>query len=36
MYGLHQFSKGGVKSKDSNSLEAALKELRKETVDRKQ
>ncbi len=31
MYGLHQSSEGEVESKDSNSLEAALKELKKET-----
>ena len=31
MYGLHQSPGGGVESKDSNSLEAALRELREET-----
>ncbi len=31
MYGLHQSPEGGVKPSDSNSLEAALKELREET-----
>ena len=31
MYGLHQSSEGAVETKDSNSLEAALKELREET-----
>ncbi len=31
MYGLHQSSRGGVKSKDSNSLEVTLRELREET-----
>jgi len=30
IYGLHQSSEGGVKSKDSNSLEVILRELRKE------
>ena len=30
MYDLHQSSRGTVKSKDSNSLEAALRELREE------
>ena len=31
MYGLHQSPGGAVKTKDSNSLEAALRELREET-----
>src|SRR6266511_1104365 len=31
MYGLHQSSGGVVKTKDSNSLEAVLRELREET-----
>ncbi len=31
MYSLHQSSSEGIESKDSNSLEAALRELRKET-----
>ena len=31
MYSLHQLSGKGIESKDSNSLEAALRELRKET-----
>ncbi len=31
MYGLHQSSGGVVETKDSNSLEAALRELREET-----
>jgi len=32
MYSLHQSSGGGVKPTDGNSLEAALRELKKETV----
>ncbi len=32
MYGLHQSLEGGVESTDSNSLEAALRELREETA----
>ena len=31
MYGLHQSPEGAVETKDSNSLEAALRELREET-----
>ncbi len=31
MYGFHQSPGGAVETKDSNSLEAALKELREET-----
>jgi len=31
MYGLHQSSGGAIEIKDSNSLEAALRELREET-----
>jgi len=31
MYGLHQSPGGAVKNKDSNSLEATLRELREET-----
>ena len=31
MYSLHQLPKRAVETKDSNSLEAALKELREET-----
>src|SRR6266540_5348080 len=31
MYGLHQLPGGAVETEDSNSLEAALRELRKET-----
>ena len=31
MYGLHQSSEGAVETKDSNSLEAVLRELREET-----
>ena len=31
MYGLHQSSEGAVKIEDSNSLKAALRELREET-----
>ena len=31
MYGLHQSPGGAVETKDSNSLEAALRELREET-----
>jgi len=31
MYGLHQSPRGAVETKDSNSLEAALRELREET-----
>jgi len=32
MYDLHQSPGGAVENKDSNSLEAALRELRKETA----
>ena len=32
MYGLHQSPGGAVEPKDSNSLEAALRELREETA----
>jgi len=31
MYGLHQLPGGVVETKDSNSLEAALRELKEET-----
>src|SRR6266540_3196512 len=31
MYGLHQSPRGAVETEDSNSLEAALRELREET-----
>ncbi len=31
IYGLHQLSEEAVETEDSNSLEAALRELRKET-----
>jgi len=31
MYGLHQSPEGAVEAEDSNSLEAALRELREET-----
>ena len=31
MYGLHQSSEGAVETEDSNSLKAALRELREET-----
>ncbi len=31
MYGLYQSSRGAVKTRDSNSLEAALRELREKT-----
>ncbi len=32
MYGLHQSPEGAVKTKDSNSLEAVLRELKKKTA----
>jgi len=31
MYGLHQSTEGAIEIKDSNSFEAALRELREET-----